>query len=477
MKAGASAGGSARAGGAQRAARPGGHLLPGSTSLPLWQQLREAAIPVGAYWALLVFAYGCFAGAVTASKVLKGGMPDGEDVVALVLIALICFGGAAIGQVLAFLRVRTWIVLVFGALCWAAAFGTALAGAAGAGTVAALAFLALFLLPFAITGGLWSLETHRALWATWLPLLLVVGAVIGWIENVTGWDANWHAGNKWAIWDPGAFFFLAGAVVLTLVYLVARETHRLALWRRGPTAPLQPTLKEKGVARPRMTFLGCGALLVGALGLTVATALVAPYLWRTGDDGDGGGEPTEQPAEPYEAPAEPTEGDGSSEFVKRMKEMAEQAVEAAKEASGSLCSVLGMALLALLGVLIAWRPLKRLFLVRHLKEPFWRVSATTRIEQGWRLVEIALADAGVHPRPGEDARGLARRARPVLEKLSPVDVHGLEDAAEVADRVRFGLGVAPEDEETMRRFSAWAIDTVWERLSDAQQVRCMYRGV
>ena len=74
-----------------------------------------------------------------------------------------------------------------------------------------------------------------------------------------------------------------------------------------------------------------------------------------------------------------------------------------------------------------------------------------------------------------DAAGLARRAAPVLAKLSPVEVHGLEDAAEIADRVRFGLGVGDKDVEVMQRFAAWAIDTVWERLGDGEQVRCMYR--
>jgi hypothetical protein len=134
-------------------------------------------------------------------------------------------------------------------------------------------------------------------------------------------------------------------------------------------------------------------------------------------------------------------------------------------------------LLALIGVLVAWRPLRRLALLRHLRDPIWPVLPTTRIEHGWRLVEIALGDLGVHPQPGEDAAGLARRARPVLERLSPVEVHGLEDAAVIADRVRFGLGVGPEDVATMTRFARWATDTVWERMDDRQQMSAMYRAL
>lgn len=448
--------------------------MTGRSSMTIWGQLREAAIPVAAYWALLLFCYGCFVFAVVVSQVQGGGV-GGDDVLMLVVIAAVCLGGAAVGQIMAFVRVRTWIVVAFGAVCWTLGFGAI----AAAGEVGAILFLVLFLLPFALTGGLWSLETHRGLWATWLPLLLSVGATIGWIENVTGGDEAWHAGNKAAIWDPVSFVFLGGSVLLTLVYLVTRETHRLQLWRRGPTAPLAPTLKEQGAARPRLTVFGCGALFVLAAGLTVATAIVAPYFWRTGpgDDGDdGGGEPTEQPAE---EPYEPTEGE--SELMRRIGEAIEQiaqsAQQAGEQAGSALCTMLTIALLGLLGILIAWRPLRRLTLIRHLKDPLWQVPATQRIEHGWHLVEIALGDAGVHPHPGEDARGLARRARPVLEKLSPVEVHGLEDAAEVADRVRFGLGVHPADLDVMQRFSAWAMDTVWERLDDLQQLRCMYRGL
>jgi len=139
--------------------------------------------------------------------------------------------------------------------------------------------------------------------------------------------------------------------------------------------------------------------------------------------------------------------------------------------------VLSVAILALLGALLAYRPVKRLFVLRHLRDPLWDVAPSTRIDQCWRLVEIALGDAGVHPRAGEDAASLARRAAPVLAALSPVQVHGLEDVAEVADRVRFGLGVGPDDVAVMERFSKWVLDTVWERLDDKAQLMSMYRGI
>ncbi len=456
----------------------GGYIgkLETVTSLTLWQQAKEAAVPILVYWLLVALGLGSFCGLilVTEGPTLENLMIIGCFVVATV-------GGVLLGQVFAFLRVRTWVVMTAGAVCWAVffTFTIAVAGSGGA-SVAVLFFSILFLGPIAMTGGLWSLETNRALWSIWLPLMYLTGTILVWSEKM-GEQAAWFAGNKYAIWDLFTLFALLAGVVLTLVYLVSRETHRLALWRRGPTSPLQPTHAEKGATRPRLTPLGALLLLGMAAVLAGGTAIVSPYLWRSGPgdrDGEGGGgNPTEQEAQPKEGQGEPKEGEGSGGMSEGTKQAMEKAVEAAKNAGSAICMMLTLIMLILLGVLIAYRPLKRLFVLRHLKEPFWTVPATTRIDQGWRLVEIALGDVGVFPRPGEDAAGLARRARPVLQALSPVPVHGLEDAAEVADRVRFGLGVAPTDLAVMERFSRWAIDTVWERLGDRQQVAAMYRGL
>ena len=157
--------------------------------------------------------------------------------------------------------------------------------------------------------------------------------------------------------------------------------------------------------------------------------------------------------------------------------MTEEGVEAAKDAGGALSLSLMLLILLMLMLLVGWRPTWRLLLIRHLREPLWGVSPTTRIEQGWRLVEIALGDVGLYPEPGEDATGLARRAQPELQRHSLVEVHGLAEAAAAMDRVRFGLGVRPGDVALMERFSVWTMDTVWERLPEGQQLRCMYRAL
>lgn len=452
--------------------------LQTASSLTLWGQIKESAVPILAYWVWLGFAYFTFGASIAITESF-----DLDDILFLAIFALITFGGVALGQLLAFLRVRTWLLLVGGGFCWVLYFGFAVATSqviSAMGEYVVIFVVATLLIgPIAMTGGLWSLETHRALWSTWLPMVYTVAAVIILIED-KGSLSVWKQGEKWAIWDLASLGMFLPSVGLFLLYLVTRETHRLAMWRRGPTAPLRPTIEERGVSRPRLTLVGFLAL--GFLTLVVggATALVAPYLWRTGPPDcegehcrDPSGEPEPVPPD-YEEGKNPFDGmDLPPEVIEMLQKMG----EAAKDTGGTICTLLSIGLLALLGALIAWRPLKRLLVVKHLKDPFWAVPPTQRIEQGWRLVEIALGDAGVHPIPGEDAAGLARRAAPVLKALSPVEVHGLEDAAEVADRVRFGLGVSPGDAAVMDRFSGWAIDTVWERLDDRAQLAAMYRGI
>lgn len=445
------------------------------SSLSLWGQLKEAVVPVITYWVWVLFAYASFCVAIFADEGLK-------DAHILVIFGLGVVASVAVGQVAAFLRVRTWIMLSLGAASWTFFFVFLLSGGAelmSNDVVAAVMTSIFFLGPVAWTGGLWSLETNRALWSAWLPLVFTVGAVIAWAED-HGALATWESGNKAGIWDLASLAFFVPSVGLLLLYLVSRETHRLAMWKRGPTAPLLPSRQERGVSRPRVTLLGLVLLAGLAIVIAGATALIAPYLWRTGpSDHDGHASEVQ---ERNQADARGREsGDGNPldgvEIPEGAKQVIQKAGEAAKKASGTICSVLSILIIATIGALLAYRPLKRLVVVRHLRDPLWEVPPSHRIEQCWRMVEIALGDAGVDPRPGEDAAGLARRAAPVLKKLSPVEVHGLEEVAEVADRVRFGLGVGPDDVAVVERFSKWVLDTVWERLDDKAQMAAMYRGL
>lgn len=447
-----------------------------ASSLTLWGQIKEAAVPIATYWMWLVFAFGTF-----CISMLLNSSFDFEGAMFLLMFGAVTAAGVAFGQLCAFLRVRTWLLIVAGGICWLIYFGFFAMFAstleAISGYLVVFAIAVLLIGPIAMTGGLWSLETHRALWSAWLPMVWTVGAVIVLIEG-KGKLAVWKAGEKWAVWDLVSLAVFLPAVGLFLLFLVTRETHRLAMWRRGPTAPLRPTVEERGVSRPRLTLVGFIALAFLTLVVGGSTAIVAPYLWRTGPpdceaEGTCRDSPPPEPGEDEGPPPDMPDWDLPPEVIEMLQKMG----EAAKDTTGTICTLLTLGLLALLGALIAYRPLKRLLVVKHLKEPFWAVPPTQRVEHGWRLVEIALGDAGVHPIPGEDAAGLARRAGPVLRALSPVEVHGLEDVAEVADRVRFGLGVSEGDVGVVDRFARWVLDTVWERLDDKQQLAAMYRGI
>jgi len=146
-------------------------------------------------------------------------------------------------------------------------------------------------------------------------------------------------------------------------------------------------------------------------------------------------------------------------------------------------SVLGTLLLLLLlflaALLVFWRPMRRLLLIRHYRKPLWPVSATQRIQQSWRLVEIAMARIGTPARPNEPAESLSRRGIPSLARISggAREVAGLTEAARIRDRVAYGLGVNPGEVQEMAHVAAWAYDTVWERLNDTEQIRALYRRV
>jgi hypothetical protein len=413
-----------------------------------------------AYWVVTGVALALFLGIGLAAD------PRDSEWARVVVVISGCVGcGVLAGQALAVLRIRSWTLYASTAACW---IGIGLLAAALNDVPDGLAyvFLAMFVFPWAAVAGRWSLATNRALFSAWLPFALGIAAILTWIES-KGAVAVWESGRKVEVWDPLSLAILFAVLLLYFLYLAANEGHRLVMWRQGPKATLQPKLADGGNAR---TSSGAsGLVLIGLFALVVGggTALISPWLWRTGpQQGNGGGGSEQQ---------QPDTPPPDLSWLEKLGEAIRKVAEAVQQASGALCNALAILLLLALLVLAFWRPLKRLLLLRHLRDPWWDVPPTRRIEQAWRVVEIALADVGVPALPGEDAAGLARRARPTLDALSPVPVHGLDEAAAVADRVRFGLGVGPDDVETITRFARWVLDTVWERMDDRDQLRAMYR--
>jgi hypothetical protein len=131
--------------------------------------------------------------------------------------------------------------------------------------------------------------------------------------------------------------------------------------------------------------------------------------------------------------------------------------------------------LLLAGLALGGLPVRRLLVVERLKRPPSGASATSRIEGWWRLVEIALLDAGAELRPGESPQRLLTRALPALRAWHPLDVEGLGEAAAIRDRVAYGLGVDPRDLTRMEQVAVTCFETIWDRIGDRGQIRALYR--
>lgn len=454
-----------------------------SRSDTLGQRLRAVALPLLAWWVLLLATFGAFSLSILVTD------SDPESILVLGFFAAITALGSLTGQAAALLRLRDWLLFSLLALFWTLGFAFSAFTAMATGTMGALVGVFVLLFPLFVIGGAWSLRAGRALVGTWVPLLYATACAII-VAEEKGKVGAWRAGAKWAVWDAYTLMVLGLTIVLVLVYLIARENHRLALWRRGPRGPLAGSVREAGASQPRLSCVGWLLLAGLALFLSVGSAVMAPYLWRTGPGDRGGGDPEQtddlpppedNPSEEQAPAREPSKmqrrwekvrGDAQAERDELMRPAPNQGLD-------PLATLLTSLLLALLLLFSFYRPVRRILLARHFERPLLRRTPTERVRNGWRLVEVALGDAGVEPQPGEPAAVLLRRATPQLRALSPsgVEVHGLAEAAEIRDRVEYGLVVHPEDVETMERVARWTYHTVWDRLGEWRRLKMVYRRI
>lgn len=435
----------------------------------LWLDAKALALPLAGYWASVVLGLLLFTGSV----LLLGD--DGEAGVVAGILGGIWLGtlvGLAAGQLLALLRLRTVWALAASIALWAA-FTAATAGSGYATSQieqfqpALIAMLiGMVLLPMFLATGHWSLSTHTGMLATFGPLMWFTAAILVTSES-TGGSAAWFAGDKWAIWSVFTVPMLGGGVVLVLVYLAGRELHRLHAWR---FSPLGPDLPEGATTTVGLRSAGCGGLvvlLILAIPLTVGTALIAPYFFRSqeSDDGTPRNGPASNGQDPAEPEPQPSSGGGGQQPMEQMQ-------QAASEAARALITLLMLLLFALLAILVFGPPLRRMLLLQYLRAPFWPVPPSRRVAQHWRLVEIALADADLHRQPGDSATAIALRARAEVALLDP---ESLQRAAEVADRVAYGVGIAHDDVMVVRRAAEMTYQSVWDDLSEWARWKAMYR--
>ena len=212
-----------------------------------------------AYWLLLL----CGLAALTVAR-----LDELDSMLSLWLGAVI---GTAFGQILAWRRMRLWLVGVIvlnsmwlGALLmmpfWALFKG--LADPWMSLQVSVFAFA-----PAALCGYL-ALTERGGLAAFWFPAVLWTLAIL-----------DRPGGTSLA--DHGSWLLLSALAVLFLAFLHARETRRLALWRRHATVRISPPRGFAVLREAPLRVIAQAAWLAGLGAATLLlTAWIAPHLWH-----------------------------------------------------------------------------------------------------------------------------------------------------------------------------------------------------
>jgi hypothetical protein len=443
----------------------------------LWLELKALALPIGTYWAANAIGLAVF-------NVIVVVLEPANDAWKTAIVVAGCWIGTflpiALGQLLALARLRTMVVIAIATTLWAIATGLLIGQivslAPADGTPMFFVMVVLFILvligPFFLACGHWSLTTNMEMLATFAPIVWITAAILT-IADKNGSEAAWEEGRKYAVWNVLTTPILGVGILMILAYLASRELHRLFRWRTAPMAPdLVVGGPVSGLAQARATP-GCGGLaMILALGLvlTIASAMTAPYLWRTAQDdaNNGGDDPSHQEPDPYDGGG----GGGGGGGSQRLQQMMQQAQQAMQQTINAMLMLLMMLFLAVVGVFVFGPPLRRMLLLQYLRRPYWPVAPTRRVQQHWRLVEIALADAGVHREPGDSATALVRRAAAQIDFIDPEALH---HCAAIADRVVYGMGMQADDIDMARRTAEMTFQTVWDEMSERQKFVAMYR--
>jgi hypothetical protein len=413
---------------------------------PLKEALRLAWRPALAY--LVFTALGSLVLVLTAAWYSRD---SGRDVVMFALGTAAGMGGVVLGQLLAILRLRALpMFIVTGISAAAAAWLMSVTNAPG-GEYVAVPFVFFC---FAFPCGLLSLMHRWELLASFWPAVGWIGGVFM-ILNSEGRVDEWEQ-NKASAWLPVPLAYLGAFLVLWLFYLAAKQAARVEMWQALSGAAARriskaETKKNRAAAVPRKNVL---ALLVVAALLFVGTAVLAPYLWRTGKGDHEGGKGSSQ-TEPSPPRTPDIDGEG---ILRQMQKLA----NAAKNTLPKLWP--------LLVLLLLYRPAKRALLLTHLKAPLVPTPPSERIDNLWEYVRIAAEDAGVVPTSADSVEQLMARIR-ATNRSSPA----LETTAEIYMRTRYGFTVQRGDALAMRARATEAAATLRKDLGVWVTVKNLWR--
>lgn len=435
--------------GAPRTSLGGASPRPQGRTLTFGESFKKARFPLLAFWILSVG--GLFTMVATIIG-LEGGPPnDFETLLSFVFGSIF---GLGCGNLLGLLRVRFWLNIVFGVVNWILLVAFATAGGAGF-EVVMLGWIGFL---FGFGCGHLALSHRFGLAAAWLPILCWVGSIMIYLNDysrVVQWEQS-----KLSAWMPIPLFFLACLVVLLLWYMAAKETHRLALWELLGGAPWKRTLIRAVKPRVRLHPRGVAAILALSAIVFVAGAVISPYLWRTGrGDREAHHPQAQEPDEPRIDPSN-YDWDGVANAIRRM----------IKEVEDSASSILPFVPLFLLN-----RPIRRLARMRHWSKPLWRVPPTQRVKNLWRLVRLGVTDDGWRPRAGTSVQDVVDQVQARAQKTGAARSSSVTEAAEIYGRVRYGLGIRPDDVPRLQKACAQAYQDARRGMTGWQRFWCWWR--
>jgi hypothetical protein len=434
-------------------------------------------------WAVLVvyavfsiWGLGCLFASLALTNVGLFGSANG--VAALAGIVAATAAGHVVGNVLGLLGFRLApIVVLFSVLF----FGSLLSGVV-LGAFAAFVIIGLV----AMLGGYLGVASRLDVVASWYPLSFAIGGAILWM-NAHKALATFQSGEKHAVWDPFTIVCLAGTVFLMLLFLATRHSLGLTVWQEvGRPAGSSPVT----VARP-----GRGSivvLLLFSVFVLGATAMVAPYLFRTAQGDQNGsdeakGEEEGKQQKPKKkkkkkkkkrrgTPGPGDSSDGGADSDDEEDEEDNGVGEAAAEALALALQIFLGILAAALALFILWGgvlpPFRRRFLVRHLERPRWPVPPTARVKNLWRRALVPLDVVGIAPDAGETPRDFAARTEAELA----IQGGGLAEIADIVERVDYaGRGLGSDDEESARRAVERFLAAVEPKLPWRKRIAALWR--
>jgi hypothetical protein len=432
----------------------------GAPREPLSEAFSRARWLLATYWLLLVSGY-----VVLLGVAFRYWGPAEELLVLLPVLVGASTLGVALGNLLALLRLRAWMVH---SVVWFAIVTLTCTVAIAAGPLlagGAIAFLT------SVSCGHAAMQRRALLTTLWIPALCWVGAMLTVIDQHGG-VRHWEIGLKDGVWDPTTLALLAMLVMLYFAFLAGQARYHHAVWAAGATDTQTTLTQHQRGAALRMTRRGGLSLILLALIVTAAVAAVAPYLWRTGErDGHRPGEGTSDArSHDRRLPAGDPDRPGRSAPRLDAQALRDALSRAARRAREQAEAVLPFFPLFFLN-----RPVRRWWRLRRLRRGGRTEEPTKRALRRWEYVTVALGDVGIRVLPGDTVEELVEKVRAQREARGLPSIPELGAAAAEVDRVRFGLGIPVGTLEALETHAVRAYKAIRGPMTPWQRVSCWWR--